>query len=156
VRILKGIARGNVGRFESWKVRRFWKEEKEGRGDSAGRTREGLVVRGRNIGNGSIGVSKGKVFYREWSKLGVEWQFWRIERRGWLGEISAGVLEASRRVTHLCKKQNRKGWATPVKRQSQNHFSALRVVHPPTAPCAPPLEELAEAKIITSGDFGVV
>jgi hypothetical protein len=28
--------------------------------------------RGRNMGNGSIGVSKGKVFCREWSKLGVE------------------------------------------------------------------------------------
>jgi len=37
--------------------------------------------RGRNIGNGSIGVSKGKVFYREWSNLGVEWSFWRVEWR---------------------------------------------------------------------------
>jgi len=54
------------------KVRRFWKEEKEGRGDSAGRTREGLVVRGRNIGNGSIGVSKGKIFCREWLNFGAE------------------------------------------------------------------------------------
>ena len=40
-------------------------------------------MRGRNIGNGSIGVSKGKVFYREWLKFKVEWLFWRVQRQRW-------------------------------------------------------------------------
>ena len=96
VRFLKGIAGSNVGRIESWKVRRFGKEEKVERAESEGRTRKRLEGRRRNIGNGSIGVSKGKVFCREWLNFEVEWWFQGVERRGWLGGISAGYWKTSR------------------------------------------------------------
>ena len=63
--------------------------------------RGGLLCE-RNIGNGSTGVSKGKVFYREWLNLRVEWRFLSVEMRNWKCEM---------RKTHPCKCKPRKDGA---------------------------------------------
>ena len=67
----KGV-RGAVASDE-WLVARsaaenLWKE------------RGGLICE-RNMGNGTTGVSKGKVFCREWLNFGTEWLFWRVQRQ---------------------------------------------------------------------------
>jgi len=64
------------------------------------------------------------VFCREWSKLGVEWRYLEVERRGDRSEVcfcqQCGGRKREERPT-LCKKHNRKGKATPE----------LRRGHPP-------------------------
>jgi hypothetical protein len=53
---------------------RYWTE-------ADGSWGSGRDWRGRNMGNGSIGVPEGKVFRREWLNFGVEWLFWRVQRQ---------------------------------------------------------------------------
>jgi hypothetical protein len=50
----------------------------------------------------------GKVFHREWSKLGVERTLGALNGEGSWEELAPEYWKTSRRVTHPCKIQTRK------------------------------------------------
>ena len=66
---------------------------------------------------------RGKVFYREWSKLGVERTLGALNGEGSWEELAPAYWKTSRRVTHALQKPQSMGH--PRKKQSQNHLGAL-------------------------------
>jgi hypothetical protein len=69
----------------------------------------------------------GKVFYREWSKLGVEWSLGALNGEGSWEKLAPGYWRTSRRVTHAL--QNPQSVGHPPKKQ--HHDGVLWGGHPP-------------------------
>jgi hypothetical protein len=84
------------------------------------------------MGNGSTDWRRGKVFYREWSKSGVERTLGALNGEGSWEELAAEYWKLPVEWPTLCKNQTAKGRPPVGKGEDKIIFArSLRDCHPP-------------------------